>query len=80
MEFLKKVKREIDNTIFKIGDKVFGVGAGEYYIGVIYKNEQYLSSICISGYKNKEDVFKYINSPENAHCGFNDLSKIGHII
>ena len=80
MKFLEKVKRESDGAVFKTGDKVFGIGAGEYYIGVMYKNERYLSGICVSGYKNKEDLFKYINFPENAHCGFNDLSKIEHII
>jgi len=79
MKFLEQITRKKDNVIFKIGDKVFGIGAGEYYIGAIYENDRCESGICIAGYKNRDNVDKYISSPENTECGFNDLNTINKI-
>jgi hypothetical protein len=74
MKFLDQVTRK--GHVFKIGDKVFSRTAGEYYIGAIWKDEQCESGIKVAGYKKKDDVDKYISSPENVECGFDDLNKI----
>ena len=79
MKFFEEIKRIKDDETFKIGDKIFGEGAGEYYIGIIHTDDRRFSGICVSGWKNKEDVFKYREYPETGECGFNDLNKIEHI-